>query len=56
MRMRLRSPFRRIWNQVSQHGFGHHWMAGRGHVAAELKEFCRLTGVRGVFPDAPAAE
>jgi len=51
MKIHLHSPFRKIWREVSTHGFGHHWMAGCGHVANELAEFCRLTGIRGVFPD-----
>ena len=53
MRIRLRTPFREIWNAVAKHGFGHHWMAVHGDVTAELAEFCRLTGVRGCFPDRP---
>ncbi len=53
LKIRLRSPIRRIWDAVNRHGFGHHWMSAYGHVAPVLAEFCRMTGVRGVFPDEP---
>jgi L-fucose isomerase-like protein len=46
-----RTPLEKIWQAVSAGGFGHHWMTAYTHAAAELSEFCRLSGVRGVFPD-----
>jgi L-fucose isomerase-like protein len=55
LRIRPNTPLRRIWDAVATHGFGHHWMSGYAHVVPELVEFCRLAGIRGVFPalDAP---
>jgi L-fucose isomerase-like protein len=35
---------------INEHGFGHHWMMGYAHAGAELRAFCRLSGIRGVFP------
>jgi L-fucose isomerase-like protein len=35
---------------INEHGFGHHWMMGYAHAGAELKAFCRLSGIKGVFP------
>ncbi len=34
---------------IDEHGFGHHWMMGYGEVGQELRYFCRLTGLKGVF-------
>jgi L-fucose isomerase-like protein len=34
---------------IDEHGFGHHWMMGYGDVVQELRYFCRLSGVKGVF-------
>lgn len=46
-----RAPLEKVWSAVCAGGFGHHWMTAYTHAAAELSEFCRLAGVRGVFPD-----
>jgi len=46
-----RTPLEKIWQATTEGGFGHHWMTAYTHAAAELSEFCRLAGVRGVFPD-----
>jgi len=35
---------------INEHGFGHHWMLGYGRVGSELRSFCRLSGIKGVFP------
>ncbi|UCF96170.1 MAG: hypothetical protein JSV89_13400 [Spirochaetaceae bacterium] len=35
---------------VNEQGFGHHWMMGYAHAVAELKHFCRLSGIGGEFP------
>lgn len=51
MKIKLNTPFRVIWNEISCHGFGHHWAAVYKHVVPTLQEFCRLTGIQGVFPD-----
>jgi len=51
MKIKLNSPFRSIWDAVSNYGFGSHWMAAYGHVAPVLAEFCRMNGIQGVFPD-----
>jgi L-fucose isomerase-like protein len=47
----LKSPFRKIWDEISEHGFGHHWMTAYGHFNRELYEFCKLIGIKGFFPD-----
>ncbi len=47
----MHSPFRRIWQIIADEGFGHHWMTAYGHFNHELAEFCRLSAVRGFFPD-----
>ena len=39
----------RVWETVAEYGFGHHWTAVYADVAGELEEFCRLTGIEGVF-------
>jgi L-fucose isomerase-like protein len=46
-----RTSLEEIWSAVTAGGFGHHWMTAYTHAAAELSEFCRLTGVQGSFPD-----
>jgi L-fucose isomerase-like protein len=51
LKFRLNTPFRQIWSAVAEYGFGHHWMSAYAHVTPELVEFCRLVGMRGVFPD-----
>ena len=51
LKFKMRSPFEKVWKSITDGGFGHHWMTGYGHFVPELAEFCRLTGVRGVFPD-----
>jgi L-fucose isomerase-like protein len=53
LRIQLKTPFRQIWENVSWHGFGHHWMSAYAHVTPALAEFCRLIGIEGVFPDDP---
>jgi L-fucose isomerase-like protein len=50
VRLVLRFPVRELLETIGEHGFGHHWMLGYGHVIPELKALCRLSGVRGVFP------
>ena len=52
----LKSPFRKIWDEIAEHGFGHHWMTAYGHFNQELFEFCKLAGIKGVFPDLTAKE
>jgi L-fucose isomerase-like protein len=50
MRIFLHTPIEVIWEAVGQYGFGHHWMAAYGHFATELKDFCALSRIRGIFP------
>ena len=50
MRIFLHAPIKAIWDAIGQYGFGHHWMAGYGHFASELQDFCTLSGILGVFP------
>lgn len=51
LRFELNSPLKKIWGAAGEHGFGHHWMTAYGHVSQALVEFCKLAGVKGVFPD-----
>lgn len=51
MKIRLDSLFRNIWEDISAYGFSHHWMTAYSRTVPVLKEFCRLTGIRGIFPD-----
>lgn len=51
LKLVTRSPFAKIWQAVTTGGFGHHWMTAYTHAAGELREFCRLTGLQGSFPD-----
>jgi L-arabinose isomerase len=51
LKFKLKTPFRRIWKDVAGLGFGHHWMTCYAHVAPVLDEFCRISGLQGVFPD-----
>ena len=51
LRFRLKSPISKVWNAVDEYGFNHHWMCAYGNHTAVLTEFCKLTGIRGVFPD-----
>jgi L-fucose isomerase-like protein len=51
LRFELKSPLKKVWEAVNEHGLGHHWMTAYGHVASVLVEYCQLAGVRGIFPD-----
>jgi L-arabinose isomerase len=51
LRFELKSPLVKVWNAVDEFGFGHHWMTVYAHTSEILVEFCKLTGVEGVFPD-----
>jgi L-fucose isomerase-like protein len=44
--------WRSLLDVIDEHGFGHHWMMGYRNVTQELRHFCRLTGIKGVFPSA----
>jgi L-fucose isomerase-like protein len=39
----------RLLRAIDEHGFGHHWMMGYTDMTAEVKAFCRMTGIKGVF-------
>ena len=56
LRFKMKTSFSKIWQSVSEHGFGHHWMSAYAHVVPQLAEFCRLTGIKGVFPDLDAVD
>jgi L-fucose isomerase-like protein len=43
------APVGELLEMIGEHGFGHHWMMGYGHVAAELEAFCRISVIKGVF-------
>ncbi|NIN69160.1 MAG: hypothetical protein GTO63_31625, partial [Anaerolineae bacterium] len=49
-RFRPSLPVQALLATIGAEGFGHHWMLGYGHVVPELKAFCKLVGIRGVFP------
>jgi L-fucose isomerase-like protein len=51
LRFELRTPFRRVWQQVAAGGFGHHWMTAYAQAAPVLQEFCKIKGITGIFPD-----
>jgi L-fucose isomerase-like protein len=40
---------------IDEHGFGHHWMMGYRNVVQDLRYFCRLAGIKGVFPGPASA-
>jgi len=42
-------PINNFLDVIQEEGFGHHWMMGYAHVAKELKYFCRISDIRGVF-------
>jgi L-fucose isomerase-like protein len=43
-------PVRRLMDAIAGGGFGHHWMMGYDDAVEPLMAFCKLTGIRGVFP------
>ena len=44
LRVRFGEPATRIIDWIHEEGIGHHWMAGYGHVAHELRDFGRMIG------------
>jgi L-arabinose isomerase len=40
-----------VLRTVFEHGFGHHWIMGYAHAVRDIRSFCKLTGLRGVFPE-----
>jgi L-fucose isomerase-like protein len=44
LRVSFAAPTPRIIDWIHDEGIGHHWMAGYGHVAAELRELARMCG------------
>jgi L-fucose isomerase-like protein len=51
LRFELKSPLKKVWETAGAHGLGHHWMTAYGHVTPTLVEYCRLAGIKGIFPD-----
>jgi hypothetical protein len=43
-------PVRKLMDAIAVGGFGHHWMMGYDDAVEPLTAFCKLTGIRGVFP------
>ena len=41
--------WQRLLQTIDEHGFGHHWMMGYRNIVDELRFFCRLTHIKGVF-------
>ncbi|MCX6992083.1 MAG: hypothetical protein NT011_02955 [Kiritimatiellaeota bacterium] len=44
LRVKFQPPVREIIAWIHDEGIGHHWMAGYGHVAAELNDWAAITG------------
>jgi len=44
VRVRFESPVSELIEWIHEHGLGHHWMIGYGHVAAELRAWARIVG------------
>jgi hypothetical protein len=49
VRFKPSCSWQRLLQAIDEHGFGHHWMMGYSDMIPELKVFCRLTGMKGVF-------
>lgn len=49
-KIKLKIPVADFLEIISEEGFGHHWMMGYTHAIKELRYFCRISGIRGVFP------
>ena len=52
VRFKPSCSWQRLLQAIDEHGFGHHWMMGYSDMIPELKVFCRLTGMKGVFLEA----
>jgi len=44
LRVKFAQPTEQIINWIHEEGIGHHWMAGYGHVGAELQCLARIIG------------
>ncbi len=44
LRVKFDQPVEQVIDWIHEEGIGHHWMAGYGHVAGELKELARIIG------------
>ncbi len=44
LRVKFKAPVREIMAWIHAEGIGHHWMAGYGHVAAELGDWAAIAG------------
>jgi hypothetical protein len=44
LRVAFAQPVEQIIDWIHDQGIGHHWMAGYGHVATELRELARIAG------------
>jgi L-fucose isomerase-like protein len=51
VRFRPDCSWKKLLQIIDEHGFGHHWMMGYRNVTDELRHFCRLAGIKGVFPE-----
>jgi L-fucose isomerase-like protein len=51
LRFELKSQLKKIWDTAGEHGLGHHWMTAYGHLTPTLVDFCKLAGIKGIFPD-----
>ena len=44
LRIRFAAPANRLIRWIHEEGIGHHWAAGYGHVAAELRAWAGMAG------------
>ncbi len=44
LRVKFQPPVREILAWIHAEGVGHHWLAGYGHVAAELNDWAMIAG------------
>jgi len=44
LRVRFSQPAEKLISWIHNEGIGHHWMAGYGHVAAEIRAWAGMTG------------
>jgi len=49
-KIKLKIPVADFLEIINEKGFGHHWMMGYTHAIKELRYFCRISNVPGVFP------
>jgi len=46
LRVKFKAPVREIMDWIFNEGIGHHWMAGYGHVAGEIRDLAGIIGLK----------